>query len=329
MSPAASLLALEDVDVVFRPGGLLTSFDRSAVPVRAVQGASLQLGSHETVGVVGESGSGKSTLGRAAIGLQQTTAGVIRFRTELLPSLLKRHFRDTRRRMQIVVQNPYGSLTPWLTIGSAIGEVLTYHGLTRTGPETSRRISELLVMVGLKPEHQDRYPREFSGGQRQRLAIARALALEPDLLVCDEVTSALDVSVRAQIVNLLVDLGSERQLAYLFITHDLHVARVISDRIAVMYAGRIVETGVAETVFREPAHPYTQHLLAALPTLEGHYQARPATNVTQVGQQPDVGCPFAARCPSRLPRCLEAYPATTTVGPGHEVDCHLYEGSGA
>jgi len=324
---SAALLSIDHLNVVFRPGGLLSAFDRSAAPVHAVREASLSLAPAETVGVVGESGSGKSTLGRAAIGMQLPTSGSIRFRERPLPELLKRDFRGTRRRLQVVVQNPYGSLTPWLTIGSAIGEVLAYHRLTRRGRQTEERVAELLTLVGLTAQHADRYPREFSGGQRQRLAIARALALEPDLLVCDEVTSALDVSVRAQIVNLLVDLGAQRQLAYLFITHDLHVARVLSDRIAVMYAGRIVESGPAAEVFKEPAHPYSRTLLNALPSLSGRYEAassRVASSVPTAAR----GCPFAARCPHVMPRCLEMYPSTTEVAPAHRVDCHLFGGGG-
>ncbi|MFY1633008.1 ATP-binding cassette domain-containing protein [Solwaraspora sp. WMMB335] len=261
------LLAVENLTVEFRKDQGLTGRLRRTAPVRALDGVSIEIGHDETVALVGESGSGKTTLGRVLVGLQRPTSGAVRLRGRDLAVALRRDFVPTRRALQIIFQDPNGSLTPWMPVGVAIAEPMLRHRLVGDRRAAERRVAELLDMVGLRPEHADRYPREFSGGQRQRIAIARALALSPSVVVCDEITSGLDASVRARIINLLSDLRRERALSYVFITHDLHVARTVSDRIAVMSGGRIVELGSAADVFDRPGHPYTRQLLAAQPTL--------------------------------------------------------------
>jgi ABC-type glutathione transport system ATPase component len=254
------LLELDAIEVVFGGGGVAARVRRHDSSVHALRGVSVALARGESVGVVGESGSGKSTLGAVATGTLPPTRGRVLVEGEPLAELLRRDFRGTRRRLQVVLQNPYGSLTPWLKIGDALREALLVHGLsTKAGADA--RVGELLELVGLSAVHADRYPREFSGGQRQRIAIARALALQPDVLICDEVTSGLDVSVRGQIVNLLGVLRERTGIAYLFITHDMPVAQAISDRIVVMQDGRIVEEGPAAEVMLRPRHPYTRTLL--------------------------------------------------------------------
>jgi ABC-type glutathione transport system ATPase component len=259
---APTLLELDGIEVTFTRRGLGARMRRQGGSVQALRGVSVTLARGESVGVVGESGSGKSTLGAVAIGTLRPTSGRVLLEGQRLEALLSADFRATRRRLQIVLQNPYGSLTPWLTIGDAIREALAVHRRVPK-PAVEERVAELLDQVGLSRAHADRYPREFSGGQRQRLAIARALAVEPDVIVCDEVTSGLDVSVRGQVVNLLADLREQTGLSYLFITHDLAVARAVSDRIVVMQHGEIVEEGSAEEVMVRPRHPYTRALLDA------------------------------------------------------------------
>jgi peptide/nickel transport system ATP-binding protein len=262
-----TVLAVQGLSVVFgRQDGIL-SWRRRGEPVRALDDVSIDVRRHETLALVGESGSGKTTLGRVLVGLQRPTAGAVHLDGRELGDVLRRDFVQTRRALQIIFQDPTGSLTPWLRVGDAIAEPLLVHRLVPDRAAARDRVAELLEMVGLRPEHARRYPREFSGGQRQRVAIARALALDPDVIVCDEITSGLDASIRARIVNLLSDLRRQRRLTYVFITHDLHVARTVSDRIAVMSGGRIVELGPAEQVFDQPGHPYTQRLLRAQPTL--------------------------------------------------------------
>jgi ABC-type glutathione transport system ATPase component len=255
-----ALLELEAIEVVFDGGGLGARLLRRDASVRALRGVSLALRRGESVGIVGESGSGKSTLGAVAIGTLRPSSGRVLVEGRPLDALLAADFPGTRRRLQVVLQNPYGSLTPWLTIGEALREALLVHRRS-TKAGAAERVGELLRLVGLSPSHAERYPREFSGGQRQRIAIARALALEPDVLVCDEVTSGLDVSIRGQIVNLLADLRERTGVSYLFITHDMPVARAISDRIVVMQHGEVVEEGVAADVMERPQHQYTRTLL--------------------------------------------------------------------
>jgi ABC-type oligopeptide transport system ATPase subunit len=270
-----AVLAVRSLSVSFGAGKGPAWWRRSGPPVRALDGVTVDVQRHETLALVGESGSGKTTLGRVLVGLQRPTSGSVHLDGQELGPVLRRDFARTRRALQIIFQDPTGSLTPWLRVGDAIAEPLLVHGIVPDKAAARTRVAELFDMVGLRPEHARRYPREFSGGQRQRIAIARALALEPEVIVCDEITSGLDASIRARIVNLLSDLRQQRRLTYVFITHDLHVARTVSDRIAVMSGGRIVELGPAEQVFDQPSHPYTQRLLRAQPTLPPR-QARSA-----------------------------------------------------
>jgi len=240
---------------------------RGPAAVAALDDVSIDLRRHETLALVGESGSGKTTLGRAIVGLQAPTSGQILIGGQPLAHLLRTDFLRTRRRLQIIFQDPGSSLTPWMTVGKAIAEPLLKHKIAASRADALRRAAELLELVGLSPASASRYPGDLSGGQRQRVAIARAISVQPEVLVCDEITSGLDASVRARIVNLLADIRSERPLTQVFITHDLHLAQAVSHRVAVLQAGRIVEIGDAAQVFEHPEHPYTRRLRAAQPTL--------------------------------------------------------------
>jgi oligopeptide/dipeptide ABC transporter ATP-binding protein len=299
-------------------------FSRVSGTVRAVDGVDLKLARGETLGVVGESGCGKSTLGRLLLRLLEPTAGHIRFDGQDLGSLTPPQLRAQRRSMQIIFQDPYSSLNPRMTVGQTLAEPLRLHGL-HAGRE-SDRVAELLHTVGLAPEHAQRYPHEFSGGQRQRIGIARALAVEPQLVVCDEAVSALDVSVQAQVVNLLQDLQQRFGLAYVFIAHDLAVVKHIANRIAVMYLGRIVELADKDALFAAPRHPYTQALLAAIPRPEP--QAARARRV--VGGDvpsplaPPTGCHFHTRCPHARELCSQQVPALEATADGHATACHFW-----
>ncbi len=298
--------------------------------VKAVDGVSFDLYPGETLGLVGESGCGKSTTGRAILRLIEPTSGEIHFRGQDVRAMGERDLRALRRRAQIVFQDPFSSLNPRLTVGDMLTEVLRVHGLHGDARGRKRRADELLDRVGLLPEHADRYPHEFSGGQRQRLGIARALSVEPDFIVCDEPVSALDVSVQAQVVNLLKDLQQELGLTYLFIAHDLAVVEHVSDRVAVMYLGRIVEMGPAETLYRDPKHPYTRALLSAVPRPDpGHREVR--ARIVLEGDvpspvDPPSGCPFHPRCwyPDRDASCAVEVPGleATPDGTGREVACN-------
>jgi oligopeptide/dipeptide ABC transporter ATP-binding protein len=318
------LLSVRDLRVHFpvRRG----TFGRVTGHVKAVDGVSFDLDRGETLGLVGESGCGKSTTGRALLRLLEPTSGEVRFDGEDVRSLDRDGLRALRRRVQIVFQDPFGSLNPRMSVGAMLAEALQVHGLG--GSDRKRRIGELLERVGLRPEHADRYPHEFSGGQRQRLGIARALSVEPDFLVLDEPVSALDVSVQAQVVNLLDDLQRELGLTYLFIAHDLALVEHVSDRVAVMYLGRIVEIADAADLYREPRHPYTRALLSAVPRPDP--TQRDARRRIVLGgdvpspSDPPPGCTFHPRCPHPLKddTCRSVYPAMDGGAKGHRAACH-------
>jgi oligopeptide/dipeptide ABC transporter ATP-binding protein len=293
--------------------------------VRAVEDVSFDLGTGETLGLVGESGCGKSTLGRAVVRLLEPTGGSVHFDGFDLARLPARQMRPLRRRLQMIFQDPYGSLDPRLTIEQTIGEALEIHRLAPDRAARRARVQALLADVGLDPAQAQRYPHEFSGGQRQRIGIARALAVEPQLIVCDEPVSALDVSVQAQIVNLLRDLQQERGLAYLFIAHDLAVVEHLSQRVMVMYLGQVVETGDAKAICRTPLHPYTQALISAVPRLDpaGRQSRIVLTGEVPSPIHPPTGCPFHPRCPIAEPRCRKEMPSLSPVAPDQSVACHL------
>jgi len=283
------------------------------------------MASGETLGLVGESGCGKSSLGRAIVGLVTATAGEIRFRDRDVTRLHGAELRGHRRRLQMVFQDPYSSLNPRMTVENIIGEALDIHRLAKSNSARQARIAELLRAVGLDPAHAQRFPHEFSGGQRQRIGIARALAVEPELLICDEPVSALDVSVQAQIINLLQDLQQQRGIALLFIAHDLAVVEHLSHRVMVMYLGKIVEMADSKAIINQPKHPYTQALISAVPQLE---PAAQRSRIVLPGDLPSPihppgGCPFHPRCPIAEPRCATEVPIWRELAPAHNVSCHL------
>ena len=304
---------------------------RQVGSVQAVDGVSFDVYEGETLGLVGESGSGKSTTGRTMLQLTPATAGSVRFEGEELTTMSPRSLRQARRRMQMIFQDPYASLNPRIPVGSTIGEPLDVHGIG-SSQDRKDRVRELLELVGLSPTFVDRYPHEFSGGQRQRIGIARALATSPKFIVADEPISALDVSIQAQVVNLLDDLKRKLGLTYLFIAHDLSMVRYISDRVAVMYLGRIVELGDREEVFEHPLHPYTQALLSAIPIADPAREAR-RHRVMLDGDvpspvNPPSGCRFHTRCPFATEVCSREDPETRDLAEApspHLVACHHAE----
>jgi oligopeptide transport system ATP-binding protein len=304
-------------------------FQRRIGAVKAVDGLTFDIMRGETLGLVGESGCGKSTTGRAILQLHRPTAGEVYYEGKNLTQLKGEALRQMRRRMQMIFQDPYASLNPRMTVGDIIGEPLVVHGLAK-GADRKERVQELLRIVGLNPYFVNRYPHEFSGGQRQRIGVARALAVEPDFIVCDEPISALDVSIQAQVINLLEELQGEYNLTYMFIAHDLAVVRHISDRIAVMYLGKIVELTDRKELYENPLHPYTQALLSAIPipdpVVEETRQRIILEGDVPSPANPPVGCNFSTRCPVVMDVCREQEPDFVDVGGRHWVACYRVSG---
>lgn len=317
---STDLLHIENLHKAFP----VTSGVGKGIEARAVDGVSLSVGTGEVVGLVGESGCGKSTLGRLALGLLSPTSGTVRYEGQDINGLGKHELRALRRKMQIIFQDPFASLNPRMRIQDIVAEPLLIHGLAQ-GVELQERTAALLARVGIAGDELHRYPHEFSGGQRQRIGIARALASRPSFIVADEPVSALDVSVQAQIINLLEDLQKEMGLSFLFIAHDLNLVRYFSDRVNVMYLGKIVESAPAEEIYQNPSHPYTEALLADIPVADPQAKKK---HILLKGDIPSptqipTGCRFHTRCIHRFEPCDTVVPRRTDLGNGHSVDCHL------
>ena len=331
--PSASpdeLLRVEDLSVHF-PVMRGVVFQKQVATVKAVDGVSFALKRGETLGLVGESGCGKSTTGLAVIRMLRPTAGRIVFEGEDIAGHEQERMRRLRRRMQMVYQDPYGSLNPRMKVRNIVGEPLEVHGLAENRTAYRERVASLLAMVGLLPDMAERYPHEFSGGQRQRIGIARALALDPSLIVCDEPVSALDVSIQAQVINLFMEIQQRLGLSYLFIAHDLAVVRHISDRVAVMYLGRIVEIAPRDELYRNPLHPYTLALMSAVPVADPRVEATRKRTIVS-GEVPSAlhppsGCRFHTRCPMAMDVCRTEDPVLANVAADRAVACHLHPAS--
>ena len=312
-------------------GGLL---GRQVGAVKAVDGVSFEINRGETLGLVGESGCGKSTTGRAILQLQKPTAGQVFFGDDELTDISAEGLRQLRPQMQMIFQDPYATLNPRHSVGKIIGEPLIVHGVMRKGsPELKERVAELLELVGMDPAYVRRFPHEFSGGQRQRIGIARALALNPSFIVCDEPISALDVSIQAQVVNLMQDLQKQLGLTYLFIAHDLSMVKHISHRVAVMYLGKLMEMTDRHTLFQDPLHPYTQALNSAVPVPNPKSERRRRRFILEGDPpspaHPPSGCVFHTRCPLTIEKCVKVVPDFREVHPGHFVACHLADDEGS
>ena len=320
-----AVLKVENLKVHFPvKGGLFTKKQ----VVKAVDGVSFEIYPRETFGLVGESGCGKSTTGRAIVKLYEPTSGTVYYHGEDVTKIKGSHLAEFRRNVQMIFQDPYASLNPRMTVGEIIREPMDIHHIFNTKEEREQRVRELLDIVGLKPDHIRRYPHEFSGGQRQRIGIARTLALNPQFIVCDEPISALDVSIQAQVINLLEHIQKEMGISYLFIAHDLSMVKHISDRIGVMYLGNLVEIGESDDVYHRPLHPYTQALLSAVPSPDPRV-AREKKRIVLEGELPSPldtpsGCVFRTRCPNATERCAREKPGMVNVGK-RTVACFLYE----
>ena len=305
-------------------------FNQKKSYLKAVDGVSFEIKKGETFGLVGESGCGKSTTGRTILRLYEATGGEINFDGTDLAKVPEKDMKPFRKRIQMIFQDPYASLNSRMTVTDIIGEGISTHNIA-SGTERQERIYNLLNHVGLKREHANRYPHEFSGGQRQRVGIARALAVEPDLVICDEPISALDVSIQAQVVNMMEDLQNEMGLTYLFIAHDLSMVKHISDRIGVMYLGMLMEVCDSEELYKNPLHPYTKALLSAIPipdpklTRKNKRVILPGDVMSPI--DPPLGCRFASRCPLVQPVCKQQTPVLEEMAPGHHVACHVVKGS--
>lgn len=318
-----SLLEIRDLKKHFPVGDGL--FSRSKGAVKAVDGVNLDVKEGETLGLVGESGCGKSTLGRTILRLIEPTSGEVKFQGKNLLALSQRELRDMRRQMQIIFQDPYASLNPRMRVGDIVGEGLEIHRLAK-GKAKRDRVMELLHQVGLREDHYGRYPHEFSGGQRQRIGIARALAVNPKFIVCDEPVSSLDVSIQAQIINLLQELQEKLRLTYLFISHDLRVVEHISHRVAIMYLGKVVEIADSESIYRDAKHPYTRALLSAVPMPDTERKKERVVLEGDVPSpvNPPAGCSFHPRCAYREALCSQSEPPLDFSADGHGVACHVF-----
>jgi oligopeptide transport system ATP-binding protein len=318
-----NLLEIRDLKKHFPVGEGL--FSRNKGAVKAVDGVSLSVEQGETLGIVGESGCGKSTLGRTILRLIEPTSGEIYFQGKNLLGMSQRELRDMRRRMQIIFQDPYASLNPRMRVGDIVGEGLEIHKVAR-GKAKRDRVIELLRQVGLREDHYNRYPHEFSGGQRQRIGIARALAVSPEFIVCDEPVSSLDVSIQAQIINLLQELQQKMHLTYFFISHDLRVVEHISHRVAIMYLGKVVEIAKSDTIYQDAKHPYTRALLSAVTVANtGRKKERTVLQGDVPSPvHPPSGCSFHPRCPYREAVCDQVEPPLEFGGGGHGVACHVF-----